>query len=161
MSNGKPILVLMVGLPRSGKSTWAAELRRREGAVAVNPDSFRLAIHGQRFVASAEGFVWASVRAAVEALFLTGHELMVLDACNVTRKLRDTWRVEDGRWRTLCKVVWADPSSENVNRVVCRVRAVNEGRNDLLPVIDRMAEQWEPLGEGEESWEEHQDRAHL
>ena len=35
-------LIVMVGLPRSGKTTWA----RKQGYPIVNPDSIRLAFHG-------------------------------------------------------------------------------------------------------------------
>lgn len=54
----KPTLVLMVGLPRSGKSTIA-----RSGRVPiVSPDAIRLALHGQPFIASAEPTVWATAK---------------------------------------------------------------------------------------------------
>lgn len=48
---------LMVGLPRSGKSTYAMN----QGVPVVNPDSVRLALHGQPYIAEAEGMVWAVV----------------------------------------------------------------------------------------------------
>jgi len=38
------ILILTVGLPRSGKSTWAA----KKGFPIVSPDAIRLAMHGMR-----------------------------------------------------------------------------------------------------------------
>jgi predicted kinase len=49
------ILILTVGLPRSGKSSWS----RQQTFPVVNPDSIRLALHGLRFAPEAEPFVWA------------------------------------------------------------------------------------------------------
>lgn len=80
-------LICLVGLPRSGKSTWA----KSQAWPIVNPDAVRLAIHGQRFITEAEPFVWATVRAMVKALFLAGHNIVILDATNTTRKRRDEW----------------------------------------------------------------------
>jgi len=89
-------LILTVGLPCSGKSTWALQQTRRYaspiyGSPIVCPDQIRLALHGQRFVAMAEPFVWAIARTMVISLFGAGHQKVILDACNTTRKRRDDW----------------------------------------------------------------------
>ena len=80
-----PTLTLTVGLPQSGKSTWAMQ----QGVPVVNPDSIRLAIHGQPFIGDAEPFVWATARTMVNAMFIAGHQHVILDATNTTRKRRD------------------------------------------------------------------------
>ena len=132
-------MICTVGLPRSGKSTWAST----QNVPIVNPDSVRLAIHGQRFIAEAEPFVWATVRAMVKALFLAGHPVVILDACNVTRKRRDEWKSDD--WETAFKLI---PTPA----IVCKQRAEGENDTAIIPVIDRMAEQFEALGEDEQGW---------
>jgi len=133
------ILICTVGLPRSGKSTWA----KAQAYPIVNPDAIRLAIHGQPFVAEAEGFVWATAKAMVRALFLAGHDRVILDATNTTRKRRDEWRSREWATRFRCFFEAVD---------TCKERALRDGRVDLLPVIDRMAEQFEPRGDDEEAW---------
>lgn len=130
MPSVKPLLIATVGFPRSGKSTWAKE----QGHPVVNPDSIRLALHGQRFVAEAEPFVWAIAKVMVRALFIVGHPVVVLDATNVTKKRRDEWKSDE--WRTQFHVV--DTPAE-----VCRQRALYQP--ELLPVIDRMSAEYEPL----------------
>lgn len=136
-------LIVCVGLPRSGKTTWSRFYASKHGCAIVNPDSVRLAIHGQRFILEAEGFVWATVRAMVKALFLAGHELVIVDATNVTRKRRDDWKARGSEWQTVFKV-FDTPMSE------CLKRAQATEDTEIVPVIERMAGEWEPLGLDEE-----------
>lgn len=127
------LLILLVGLPRSGKTTWA----KKQGHPIVNPDAVRLALHGKAYVQEAEPMVWAIVRYMVTALFTAGHETVILDACNNSRKRRDPW--EDGAWSREFVVIRATPSE-------CLAR-VPEGENaeGLRAAIERMAEQHEPV----------------
>jgi predicted kinase len=128
------LLICTVGLPRSGKTTWA----RTTGHPVVNPDSIRLALHGRRFEALAEPFVWAVARVMVRALFLAGHPVVVVDATNTTRKRRDEWKSSD--WQTAFHVI-DTPAAE------CIRRAIEVGDTEIIPIIERMAAQWEPPGE--------------
>ena len=129
-------LTMMVGLPRSGKSTTARTL----GAPIVNPDAVRLALHGQAFYSNAEPMVWAVCKLMVAALFEAGHDRVVLDATNGTRKRRDEWK--DSRWK---REYYHCPASA----VECKERAYRNRREDLFPVIDRMSSSWEPVQEEE------------
>lgn len=136
------LLICTVGYPRSGKSTWA----KSQAYPIVNPDSIRLAIHGQRFIAEAERFVWATAHAMVSSLFLAGHSIVVLDACNNTRKRRDEWKSD--QWDTVFKVI-------NTPKETCleRVDVFDIGGEAVLTdVIERMAAEHEPLGEDEIAW---------
>lgn len=125
-------LICTVGFPRSGKTTWA----RTQGHPIVNPDSIRLSLHGQRFAVNAEPFVWAIAKVMVRSLFLSGHETVIVDATNTTRKRRDEW-IDDG-WTTLFKVI-ETPSGE------CIRRARSVGDTDIIPIIEKMAAQCELL----------------
>lgn len=146
----KPLLVATVGLPRSGKSTWAREASKHTGAPIVCPDEIRLALHGQRFVSEAEPFVWAITRVMVGALFGAGHEMVILDATNIDESSRSEWRKPG--WETQWKV-WTTTPHE------CARRAERDDRLDLLPVIERMSRRLTLPGleEGElyAGWEGH------
>ena len=95
-------LHLLVGLPRSGKSTYA----KTTGHPIVNPDSIRFALHGHAFVKQAESFVWAIAHKMVEALFLAGHSDVVLDATNTTAKRRKEWLSDDWSCKYICIRTW-------------------------------------------------------
>jgi predicted kinase len=136
-------LVLMMGLPRSGKTRRA----RGRGYPIVSPDSIRLAMHGQRFATLAEPLVWAIAKIMVRALFLAGHDAVTVDATNCTRKRRDEWRSRD--WVRIFEVVPTDAAT-------CRARAEAENDTEILPVIDRMAAEWEPLTAEEYTAEERE-----
>jgi predicted kinase len=126
-------LILMVGLPRSGKSTWAMA----SGFPVVNPDSIRLAIHGQKFYAPAEPLVWSVAHVMVESLRIAGHATVVLDATNVTAKRR-------GEWTS----IYPDHELHVVNTPpsTCVARAEAEGYREIIPVIHRMAKDWDLRG---------------
>lgn len=128
--NDLPLLTLTVGLPKSGKSTWA----RQQGVPVVNPDSIRLALHGERYLALAEPFVWAIAKVMVRALFLAGHDHVILDATNNTRKRRDDWH--SSMWRRRVQE-FRETSYE------CIRRAKAEDDEEIIPVIGRMAVEFE------------------
>jgi predicted kinase len=130
-------LVMMVGFPRSGKTTIATAIAASRHAPIVNPDNIRLALHGHQYIQQAEPFVWAIAHVMVRALFHT-YDTVVLDACNNTRKRRDEWKSRDWRREFQHIATGAD---------VCRNRA---GQDDgLVAAIDRMAAAFEPVTDDE------------
>ncbi len=133
------ILIATVGLPRSGKSTWSLE----QTWPIVNPDSIRLALHGQRFYGPAEPFVWATAKLMVRSLFQAGHQHVILDATNMTRKRRDEWQSRE--WGLFFKHI---PTSAQV----CMRRAEEEKDAEILPIIGRMSNEFEPLAADEQLW---------
>lgn len=138
MSESHPSLHMTVGLPRSGKSTWA----REQGWPIVNPDSIRLAIHGTAYRAEVEPLVWATAKLMVAALFLAGHRNVILDATNTTRERRDQWK--DVRWERVFNEFIVPVET-------CIERAVTSGKEELIPVIRQMAKFEEPV-DPNENW---------
>lgn len=134
------VVFMMMGLPRSGKTTEARRLSEKKGWPHVCPDCFRLAIHGQPFILEQEAKVWDHVRVAVAALFNAGHEVIILDGTFVRRDRRDHWRKLG--YDVLVKEI-KTPAD------VCKQRAIETGRDYLIPVIDKMAGEYEPLAEYE------------
>jgi predicted kinase len=111
----------------------------------VNPDSIRLALHGKPFIPEAEQFVWAVAKCMVKALFIAGHETVVVDATNTTRKRRDEWK--SSTWTRQYVEFERDP-------LLCKQRAQATARDaehlvGLVAAIDRMNEQYEPVADDE------------
>ena len=125
-------LILTVGLPRAGKDTWAMQ----QGFPIVNPDAIRLAMHGQRFYTPAEPLVWAMAQLMVDALFIAGHDTVIVNATNVTEKRRQAWTIPRAGIDIEYEVFTTDPKT-------CIQRAIDSDREDLIPVIKRMAEEWD------------------
>ncbi len=125
-------LILTVGLPRSGKSTWASSTNYP----VVNPDAIRLALHGKAYIKEAEDFVWATAFVMVRALFLACHHTIVVDATNITKKRRDAWRDKFPDATVTCMEFKRSADD-------CIVQARVDGREELIQVIERMAEQYE------------------
>jgi predicted kinase len=137
-------LAILCGLPKSGKTTYAKTMRH-EGFVIVSPDTVRLALHGQGFVPRAEPFVWAAVELMVRSLLQDEHKVLI-DATNTTRKRRAQWvRMAQEFGLTLDAYVMDTPVEE------CHYRNsfLQKYGSTSVPseVIDRMAEQWEPIEE--------------
>lgn len=141
-TNCKPVLVLMVGLPRSGKSTEARKISATNGWPIVNPDSIRLAMHGRQFVPEAEPFVWAVAKTMVRSLFLAGHDRVILDATNTTRRRREEWRSD--HWRRVF-VIWGPPAAKDD----CLAKAMAANDTKIIDVIERMADAFEDVGDDE------------
>ena len=129
----KDILILTVGLPHSGKSTWAIQ----QGFPIVNPDSIRLALHGQAYIQEAEGFVWQIAYLMARALFIAGHETVIIDATNISEKRRNQWA---GRFPNARVVL----EKFNTSKEECIERAKKNNRPDLIPIIEKMAANIEP-----------------
>ena len=136
---------MTVGLPQSGKSTWARSI----GYPIVNPDSIRLAFHGKPFLGLAEPFVWAIAKVMVRALFLAGHDTVILDATNTTRSRRDEWK--STAWEREY-YVFDTPKRTCIARADLAA-AKNEISDDhhrgLITAIERMAGHYEPVGNDE------------
>ena len=131
------VLIAMMGLPRSGKTTIARTL----GCPIVNPDMIRLAIHGKPFIPEAEGSVWAVAMLMVKYFFLMGHNTVVFDATNTTYVRRDA--LQSSCWTTEFYEI-------NTHVEDCKKRAYDGNRLDLVPIITRMDEGYQFLTPSED-----------
>lgn len=136
-------LILMCGPPRCGKSTKAINRSISRGWPVVNPDAIRLMFHGKAFDPDYENRVWKFAHDMVQTLFLTGYDIVQLDATNTTEKARKEWLWENNKnydlkieWNLVLDIVRADKD-------VCLQRAKDNHQQYLLPVIERMYKQWQ------------------
>lgn len=127
-------LIMTVGLPRSGKSTWA----QTQGLPVVSLDCIRLALHGERRNQVMEPFIIPTAKVMIMALFHAGHDTVILDSTNLTKSRRKEWKSE--LW--LCKYIEFLTSKEE-----CIERAIKNGQQDLIEVIERLSNEREPITE--------------
>lgn len=132
----KPVLIAMMGLPRSGKSTISRELSKKIGAPIVSRDALRLAVHGQRYEPSAEPLIKVLDIYMIRALFGAGHEVVICDETNFSMEARE--HLLASQWDTIWKPVLTDVDT-------CIQRAYDTGQNDLVPVIHEMNQRYVPL----------------
>lgn len=126
------ILHMMVGLPRSGKSTKAKTL----GHPIVELDAISFTIQGTHWKPELRTLIWGLAHTMVESLFFAGHLNVILDGANHTHENRMNW-VSD-RWSVQYHVIDTDEET-------CIQRAKNTDKLYLIPVIKQMAAQWEPI----------------
>ena len=127
-------LIVTVGLPRSGKSTWANKM----GYPIVSPDAIRLAIHGKQFINETELLVWTTAKYMIKSLFNAGHTTVIFDSTNITKQQRDDL-VSNNWYRTFA--LFNVPVEECISRA--------QENTDLQYAIIRMFEQFEKVTEDE------------
>ena len=129
-------LILMVGLPRSGKTTWAKKYcEDNPNIVIVSPDTIRIALHGQRFIPEAEDMVWGIHYTMVRTLLLQGYDVLI-DATNTTGKRRKPYFDKFKGYNIMTKVM-------GTSKEECVRRAKSMNDEEILPIIEKMAEQYE------------------
>lgn len=117
-------VILTVGLPRSGKSTWA----KKQKLPIVNRDSIRLAIHGQPFIGEAEDLVSYVEEKMIKSLFNAGNNVIIIDATHLKWKYISRW---EEKYDVEIKYFYTPVD-------VCKRRASETRKEYLIPVIDRM-----------------------
>jgi tRNA uridine 5-carbamoylmethylation protein Kti12 len=141
---GKPLLIAMMGLPRSGKSTISRKLSEKLGAPIVSRDAIRLVLHGERYKPDAEPMVKVMSLYMIKALFKVGHKVVICDETNFSRFARDSIKSPD--WDTKFYEV-------KTMALICKERAHDTGQSDLVKVIDEMVARYEPLEADELKYE--------
>ena len=134
----KPLIYMMVGLPRSGKSTFV-DLNLKEMLPIVSADRLRLLIYGQKFWAPGEKLVWTIRSIIIKSLLEQGIDI-VIDETNTTKERRREIIDLAKEYNYSVKAVIIETPKD-----ICINRAKMEGDNNIIPVIERMAEQFEEV----------------
>ncbi len=137
------MLLVVSGLPGTGKSTVADALAGRLGAVRVSVDPVEEALLASGLPASWETGVAAYRAAATVALAnaVNGHTV-VADAVNDTEAARDTWRVPHADVRFV--VLALEDAAEHRRRVEHRGWALSHVRSPSWQDVLHRAASCEP-----------------
>ena len=84
------MLRIMCGIPGSGKSHHARQLKKMYSATIIEPDAFRLELTGRTYHYPIENHVWAIVKTTLNVLLRQEHDV-ILDATALTVDRRREW----------------------------------------------------------------------
>ncbi len=125
-----PDLILTVGIPGSGKSTWIKQFNKNDKYLVVNPDSIRKEITGSVSDESKNVDVWRRAKDDVVKAIDAGMDI-ILDATNINIKEREGFIEGLPPCNLKAKVFHADPE-ETKERIRKDLEAGTE-RNAVPP----------------------------
>ncbi len=123
-------LIVLVGLPGSGKSTWA----ERQGVGVLSSDAVRALLTGDAGNQSVNNLVFPALRNLLAVRMKEGAEATILDATSLTPRERKVWvRAVESLGGEAEAVFFDTPLA------VCKAR--NAARSRVVPedVMDRFA----------------------
>ncbi len=128
-------IVVLVGLPGSGKSTYLEKL----GASAISSDYLRWLLADDMTDQSIHGAVFATVRYLLRRRMQLRRPVTYIDATNLTRKDRRAYIKFAELWGARAEALFFDLPLES-----CKQR--NRGRTRVVPeeAMDAMAAKLEP-----------------
>lgn len=144
MENGagrRPRIFILIGLPRSGKTTWR---NKNAKGLVISADDIRYKVYGQRFFGEGEHLMWAIRGILLNTALEQKLDGIVIDETNTTQKRRAPIIKKAKEWGYEIIAVWIKTSPEE-----CIKRAELENDENIIPVIKRMAEQLEVPWQGE------------
>jgi len=131
-----PKIILMIGLPRSGKSTWVKNNKTTE--VVISADDIRYLVYNQRFWGEGEPLMWSVRGMMLKYLMQQGVDI-IIDETNTTKERRKPII-------KMAKKFGYEIIGNTVEGVLideCVKRADKTGQEDLIPIIKAMAEKFE------------------
>jgi len=105
----KATLTLMLGFPRSGKTTWIMENKTDE--IIIEQDWIRTNIFGHQFHTAAEPFLLAVVTATIRLLLAQGKDV-ILDSTGMTKDIRSRYTALAKEQKAKIRYVWVKTSMD-------------------------------------------------
>lgn len=126
---------MLVGLPGSGKSTWA----REQGLPILSSDDVRVLLTGDEDNQNVHKQVFAALRFLLRQRLAIGMPVTAIDATNLMPKFRRDWIAIARKFGAQAEAVFFDVPVE-----ICHQRNRDRDRVVDPAVIDRMARSLKP-----------------
>lgn len=131
----RPMLILLCGIPGSGKTTYAEKIKNSY-TYHLSSDSIRKELYGDENIQGNPSDVFALMQDRAIMLLNNGFDV-IYDATNITRKDRNSIITKCPRFAQIeCHIIWA-PIETCIERDAARERTVGK------EVIDRMLKRFQ------------------
>lgn len=116
-------MIVLIGIPGSGKSTWAAA----QGATVISSDALRLLLSGNEENQAIHGKVFATMRYLLRTRLEIGASPTIIDATNLRRRDRKKWLQLAKKHDAIIEAMHFDVALETaLERNAARTRQVPE-----------------------------------
>jgi predicted kinase len=138
LKNYKKVFVL-VGLPRSGKSTLVKLVNEKNPSIVlVSADKLRKKIYGQQFYDNGEPIVWA-VRKYMLMSLLENNQCIIIDETNTTIDRRMNIIELAKKYGYEIHAIFIDTLKD-----ICIDRAKKTGYDNIIPIIEGQSSRLQP-----------------
>jgi len=149
----QPILNVMCGIPRCGKTTWISQ--NKGDACIVSPDNIRKLVFGHQFHAPANKFVFGMAESMASLLLEQGKNV-IIDATNIFPYTRSPWRQIAEKNNAIVNIIWVYTDKDilqNLINILERNHLSNEDDKLPIEVLERMANSFvTPNADEEGNW---------
>lgn len=133
----RPVLILLCGIPGSGKTTYAEKMKNSY-TYHLSSDAIRKELYGDENIQGNPSDVFTLMQDRTIMLLNNGFDV-IYDATNITRKDRASIIAKCPRFAQIeCHIIWA-PIETCIERDAARKRTVGK------EVIDRMLKRFQPV----------------
>ena len=143
----QPTLTVIMGIPRSGKSSWID--KNKKNAIIVSPDEIRSEIFGHQFHAPANPFIFALSGSMISLLLKQGKDVIV-DATHISHQLRNSYYSVKKAYNCKTRLIWVYIDEDyiiNIEKCKERNELSLEGKKLPNSAIERMGLAFEPPDE--------------
>ena len=131
-------IIVLIGIPGSGKSTYANSFKEKKGYIIFSSDEYRKILLGNEEDQSSNKFIFEKLREDVSTLASNYDGDIIIDSTNISKRNRKCWIDIANKYNFKCVAVYF-----NVRIDECLRRISNRERKVPSHVLYRMNKNFE------------------